>query len=60
MTQWITVAALSLLLVEGFVLSVFPQQVKQLLEDAEPSLLQILGLTETVIATGLIVGLMLS
>ena len=35
MTQWITITALTLLLAEGFVLSVFPQQVKQLLEDAE-------------------------
>ncbi len=60
MTPWITLAALSLLLVEGFALSVFPHQVKRLLEDAEPSMLQILGLVETVIATGLIVGLMLN
>lgn len=57
--KWITVAALCILLAEGFVLSVFPQQFKAMLAEAEPRWLQAMGLVETVVATGLIAGILL-
>ncbi|MBL8830461.1 MAG: hypothetical protein JNM18_26040 [Planctomycetaceae bacterium] len=57
--KWITVAALCILLAEGFVLSVFPHQFKAMLSEAEPRWLQAMGLVETVVATGLIAGILL-
>jgi hypothetical protein len=58
-TQWMTVVGLSLFLAEGFALSVFPRQFKQMLVEAEPGILQIAGLLETTIAAALIAGIML-
>jgi hypothetical protein len=57
--RWLTVMALSLLLAEGFTLSVFPQQFKNLLVEADPRLLQAAGLAETVVAVVLLAGIIL-
>lgn len=57
--RWLTLIALSLLLAEGFALSVFPRQFKELLTEADPRLLQAAGLAETVIAAALIAGIMM-
>ncbi|HEX3871366.1 MAG TPA: hypothetical protein VHV77_13065 [Pirellulales bacterium] len=51
--------ALTLFLTEGFVLSVFPAQFQQFLTEADPRLLQVLGVAETLLAAGLITGLLL-
>ena len=45
-------------LLEGFALSVFPQQFQQLLATAEPRTLQVLGVVETMLAIGLIAGIL--
>ena len=57
--RWLTVMALSLLLAEGFTLSVFPQQFKALLTEADPRLLQAAGLAETVVAVVLLAGIIM-
>ena len=57
--RWLTVMALSLLLAEGFTLSVFPQQFKNLLVEADPRLLQAAGLAETVVAVVLLAGILM-
>lgn len=46
------VLALTLFVAEGFVLSIYPEQFKQMLEDLDPRTLQLVGLVETVIALG--------
>ena len=56
----ITILALTLLLAEGFALSVFPVQFKQMLVEANPRAMQAVGLTETVVAVGLIAGILLT
>jgi uncharacterized protein YjeT (DUF2065 family) len=58
--RWITITALTLFLVEGFTLSVFPVQFQELLKQMEPRTLQAIGLVETVLAVGLISGILLS
>jgi len=55
--HWITMIALTLFLAEGFALTVFPRQFKEFLVEADPRSLQLLGLVETVIAAGLLTGL---
>lgn len=55
--RWLTLTALTFFLLEGFVLSVFPQQFQQMLATAEPRTLQMLGIVETIVAIGLIAGL---
>lgn len=57
--RWLTVIALSLLLAEGFALSVFPRQFKELLTEADPRFLQAAGLAETVIAVVLMAGIIM-
>jgi hypothetical protein len=57
--RWFTVMALSLLLAEGFTLSVFPRQFKELLTEADPRLLQAAGLAETVVAVVLLAGIIM-
>jgi uncharacterized protein YjeT (DUF2065 family) len=52
--RWVTVGVLSLFLLEGFVLSVFPEQFKQMLSEAEPRTLQAAGFFETILAIGLL------
>jgi uncharacterized protein YjeT (DUF2065 family) len=57
--HWITLVALTLFLVEGFTLSVFPVQFQEMLKQMEPRTLQAIGLVETVLAVGLISGILL-
>lgn len=54
--RWITVVGLTLFAAEGFALSVFPRQFQEFLADADPRVLQVAGLIETVVAAGLIAG----
>jgi hypothetical protein len=56
--HWITLTALTLFLAEGFTLSVFPTQFKEFLIEADPRTLQAMGLVETVVAVGLIAGIL--
>jgi uncharacterized protein YjeT (DUF2065 family) len=56
--HWITLTAVSFILIEGFVLSIFPEQFKQLLSQADARSLQIAGALETLIAVSLFAGLM--
>ncbi|HEV3023376.1 MAG TPA: hypothetical protein VGX76_12950 [Pirellulales bacterium] len=58
-TQWMTLMGLTLFLVEGFTLSVFPRQFKEFLMEADPRVLQVAGLFETTVAAGLIAGIVL-
>lgn len=51
--------ALSVFLIEGFALAVFPAQFKQMLVELEPRWLQALGLAETILAAALIAGIVL-
>lgn len=57
--RWLTIVALSFLLAEGFALSVFPRQFKELLTEADPRLLQAAGLAETVVAVVLMAGIIM-
>lgn len=57
--RWLTVMALSLLLAEGFVLSVFPRQFRELLIEVDPKMLQAAGLAETVVAVVLMAGILM-
>jgi hypothetical protein len=57
-TRWITVCALTLFLAEGFALSVFPRQSQQLFTEADPRMLQVAGLVETLLAAGLMAGIL--
>ncbi|HEY1602300.1 MAG TPA: hypothetical protein VGG64_22050 [Pirellulales bacterium] len=56
--RWVTLIALTLFLVEGFTLSVFPTQFKEFLAQADPRALQAMGLIETVAAVSLIAGIL--
>jgi hypothetical protein len=56
--RWIMLIALSLFLAEGFALSVFPAQFRDLISQLEPKALQTLGLIETVLAAALIAGVL--
>jgi hypothetical protein len=58
--RWIMLVALTLFLAEGFTLSVFPAQFKEFLIEAEPRFLQAAGLAETIIAAGLMAGILLT
>jgi hypothetical protein len=58
--RWITLMALTLFLLEGFTLSVFPTQFKEFLIQADPRAMQAMGLAETVIAVSLIAGILVS
>lgn len=50
----IMIIAASLFLLEGFMFSLFPQEVLAALREAEPRALQIAGLVETIIAASLL------
>jgi hypothetical protein len=52
--RWVTVGVLTLFLLEGFVLSVFPEQFKRMLSEADPGSLQVAGFLETILAIGLL------
>lgn len=57
--RWLTIIALSILIAEGFALSVFPRQFKELMTEVDPRLLQAAGLAETVIAVVLMAGIIM-
>lgn len=57
--RWATLIALTLFFAEGFTLSVFPAQFKQFLIEADPRLLQAVGLAETILAVGLIAAILI-
>jgi uncharacterized protein YjeT (DUF2065 family) len=57
--QWITVTALSILLAEGCMLSLFPAQFRQMLNEVDPRWLQLAGLCEIVLAAGLLAILLI-
>lgn len=50
---------LGLFLAEGCLLSLFPAQLKQMLEQAEPRHLQAAGWVETIVALSLMAGILL-
>jgi hypothetical protein len=56
--RWMTLMALTLFLMEGFTLSVFPVQFKEFLAQVDPRTMQAMGLVETVLAVGLIAGIL--
>jgi len=56
--HWVTLIALTLFLMEGFTLSVFPAQFQEFLTQADPRTLQAMGLVETVLAVALIAGIL--
>lgn len=58
--RWIMVLALALFLAEGFALSVFPVQFRDLVSQLDARTLQAAGLMETVLAAALIVGVILA
>jgi len=55
--QWVTAIATTIFLLEGFVLSVFPEQFKQMVAEADPKSLQVAGAAETFVAVCLLAGL---
>lgn len=57
--RWISLVAVTLLLAEGFALSLFPQQIRQLLIDSDSRSLQIAGLFEATVGAVLFAALML-
>jgi uncharacterized protein YjeT (DUF2065 family) len=57
--RWIMVLALALFLAEGFALSVFPVQFRELVSQLDARTLQAAGLMETVLAAALMVGVIL-
>jgi len=56
---WIVVLALTLFLAEGFTLSVFPRQFQEMMQNADPRTLQIAGLIETILAVGMMTGILM-
>lgn len=58
-SDWVMVFVLSLFLAEGFALVVFPVEFKELLTEADPRMLQMAGLAETVLVAGLMAMLLL-
>ena len=54
----IMILALTLFLAEGFALSVFPNHVKEYLLEVDPRMLQLAGLAETLVAAGLMAGIL--
>ena len=56
---WIVVIALTLFLAEGFTLSVFPRQFQEMMQNVDPRTLQIVCLIETILAVGLMTGILM-
>lgn len=54
MHDWVVVAALTLVLAEGFALSVFPQQLKHVLAEIDLETMRKAGLVETCLAVVLL------
>lgn len=59
LAHYVAVITLAVLLVEGFLLSVFPTQFRDFLAQTDPRTLQIAGLIETVVVAGLLAGILL-
>jgi uncharacterized protein YjeT (DUF2065 family) len=57
--RWITLAALCLIFIEGFVLSLFPEQLREIISQADPRSLQMAGWAETAVAIGLLAALLM-
>jgi uncharacterized protein YjeT (DUF2065 family) len=57
--RWITIAAVCIFFIEGFVLSVFPEQLRQILIESDSRSLQLAGLAETIVAIGLLAALLM-
>ena len=55
--QVVMMVGASIFLLEGFLFSLFPEQVLVALREAEPRTLQIAGIVETVVAASLLAGL---
>lgn len=55
--RWLMALALTLFVAEGFTLSVFPRQFQDWMRDSDPRVLQIVGLVETTVAVGLLLGI---
>jgi hypothetical protein len=53
----VMIIAATLFLIEGFMFSLFPEQVLAALREAEPRVLQIAGLVETIVAASLLASL---
>lgn len=51
---WISVLVLSMFLAEGFALAVFPTEMRALLTQSDPKLLQAAGLIESIVAVALL------
>jgi hypothetical protein len=56
--QILMLLGLGLFLLEGFTLAVFPAQFQRLLAEADPRALQVAGLLETLLALGLLTGIL--
>lgn len=56
--RWTCLVVVGLFLLEGFLLSVFPDQFRRMLAEAEPGALQAAGFVETLIAVGLLAALL--
>lgn len=56
--DWVVAGALTLILAEGFALAVFPQQLKQVVQEIDVQSMQMAGLVETCLAVALL-GLLL-
>lgn len=57
--RWITVVAVTFLLVEGFALSLFPEQIRQLLTESDARSVQMAGLFEATVGAVLLVAFLL-
>jgi uncharacterized protein YjeT (DUF2065 family) len=57
--KYLALLLLTLLMVEGFVLSVFPRQFQQMVAEIDPRALQAGGLVETILALGLAAAVVL-
>lgn len=58
--NWVTYLAVSLLLCEGFFVSVFPDLYRRLIAESEPRALQWAGLVQTAVVGGMLAVLLLS
>ncbi len=52
--EWIALGTVSLWLAEGFLLAVFPAQIRQLLIEADPQVLHLAGVAEASLAAVLL------
>ena len=55
--EWVTIIVLTLLLAEGFALVFFPDDIRRMLADIDPKMLQTLGVVELSLAAALVATL---